>query len=122
MSISGKAVIAGIGATDFSKNSGRSELRLAAEAVTDALNDAGLSPKDVDGLVTFTMDSNLETAVARSTGIGELKFFSQIGYGGGAAAAALADLLEAIGGLLRPASGTACRTGWPRRGRRSRRR
>ena len=32
----GKAVIAGIGATDFSKNSGRSELRLAAEAVTDA--------------------------------------------------------------------------------------
>ena len=86
MSISGKAVIAGIGATDFSKNSGRSELRLAAEAVTDALNDAGLSPKDVDGLVTFTMDSNLETAVARSTGIGELKFFSQIGYGGGAGA------------------------------------
>ena len=83
MSISGKAVIAGIGATDFSKNSGRSELRLAAEAVADALNDAGLSPKDVDGLVTFTMDSNLETAVARSTGIGELKFFSQIGYGGG---------------------------------------
>jgi len=84
VSISGKAAIAGIGATDFSKNSGRSEIRLAAEAVTDALTDAGLSPKDVDGLVTFTMDSNLETAVARSTGIGELKFFSQIGYGGDA--------------------------------------
>ena len=30
MSLSGKAAIAGIGATDFSKNSGRSELRLAA--------------------------------------------------------------------------------------------
>ena len=29
--LSGKAAIAGIGATDFSKNSGRSELRLAAE-------------------------------------------------------------------------------------------
>ena len=85
--LSGKAAIAGIGATDFSKNSGRSELRLAAEAVLDALDDAGLTPADVDGLVTFTMDSNLETAVARSTGIGDLKFFSQIGYGGGAAAA-----------------------------------
>ena len=96
MSISGKAVIAGIGATDFSKNSGRSELRLAAEAVTDALNDAGLSPKDVDGLVTFTMDSNLETAVARSTGIGELKFFSQIGYGGGAAAATVQQAVLAV--------------------------
>lgn len=82
--LSGKAAIAGIGATDFSKNSGRSELRLAAEAVLDALDDAGLAPADVDGLVTFTMDSNLETAVARSTGIGDLTFFSQIGYGGGA--------------------------------------
>ncbi len=59
--LSGKAAIAGIGATDFSKNSGRSELRLAAEAVLDALADAGLEPSDVDGLVTFTMDSNLET-------------------------------------------------------------
>ena len=96
MSISGKAVIAGIGATDFSKNSGRSELRLAAEAVTDALNDAGLSPQDVDGLVTFTMDSNLETAVARSTGIGDLKFFSQIGYGGGAAAATVQQAVLAV--------------------------
>ena len=36
--LSGKAAIAGIGATDFSKNSGRSELRLAAEAVLDALS------------------------------------------------------------------------------------
>jgi hypothetical protein len=58
--LSGKAAIAGIGATDFSKNSGRSELRLAAESVLDALDDAGLTPGDVDGMVTFTMDSNTE--------------------------------------------------------------
>ena len=68
--LSGKAAIAGIGATDFSKDSGRSELRLAAEAVLDALDDAGLTPADVDGMVTFTMDSNTEVAVARATGIG----------------------------------------------------
>ena len=58
--LSGKAAIVGIGATDFSKNSGRSELRLASEAVLDALDDAGLTPADVDGMVTFTMDSNTE--------------------------------------------------------------
>ena len=74
--LSGKAAIVGIGATDFSKNSGRSELRLASEAVLDALDDAGLTPADVDGMVTFTMDSNTEVAIARATGIGELKFFS----------------------------------------------
>lgn len=62
----------------------------------DALDDAGLSPSDVDGLVTFTMDSNLETAVARATGIGELKFFSQIGYGGGAAAATVQQAALAV--------------------------
>jgi hypothetical protein len=85
--LSGKAAIVGIGATDFSKNSGRSELRLAAEAVLDALDDAGLTPGDVDGMVTFTMDSNTEVSIARATGIGDLKFFSKIHHGGGAACA-----------------------------------
>jgi acetyl-CoA acetyltransferase len=94
--ISGTAAIAGIGATEFSKDSGRSELRLAAEAVRLALADAGLSPGDVDGLVTFTMDSNAEIAVARELGIGELSFFSQIGYGGGAACATVVHAAMAV--------------------------
>ncbi|MFI6541472.1 lipid-transfer protein [Nonomuraea sp. NPDC050547] len=80
-----KAAIAGIGATEFSKDSGRSELQLAAEAVFAALDDAGLSPGDVDGLVTYTQDTNQEIAVAREVGIGDLTFFSRVHYGGGAA-------------------------------------
>jgi len=90
------AAIVGIGATEFSKDSGRSELRLAAEAVRAALDDAGLSPADVDGLVTFTMDSNAEVAVARELGIGELTFLSQIGYGGGAACATVHHAAMAV--------------------------
>ena len=35
-SFAGTTAIAGIGATEFSKDSGRSELRLAVEAVTGA--------------------------------------------------------------------------------------
>jgi acetyl-CoA acetyltransferase len=83
--ISPAAAIAGIGATEFSKDSGRSELRLAAEATLAALADAGLRPADVDGLVTFTMDSTAEIALARELGIGDLRFFGHVGYGGGAA-------------------------------------
>ena len=83
----GTTAIAGIGATEFSKDSGRSELKLAAEAVRAALDDAGLVPADVDGLVTFSMDSSAEIAVAREIVAGELTFFSLIGYGGGAACA-----------------------------------
>ena len=91
-----QAAIAGIGSTEFSKNSGRSELRLAAEAVRSALDDAGLRPADVNGIVTFTMDSNAEVAVARELGIGELTFFGQVGYGGGAACATVQHAAMAV--------------------------
>ncbi|WP_329085432.1 MULTISPECIES: lipid-transfer protein [unclassified Streptosporangium] len=85
VSFSGSTAVAGIGATEFSKRSGRSELQLAAEAVFAALDDAGLAPSDVDGLVTYTQDANQEIAVAREVGIGDLSFFSRVHYGGGAA-------------------------------------
>ena len=94
--LSGAAAIVGIGATEFSKDSGRSELRLAAEAVTAAVADAGLSPADVDGLVSFTMDTNAEIAVARAAGLGDLKFFSRIHYGGGAACSTVQQAAMAV--------------------------
>ena len=94
--LSGKAAIVGIGATDFSKNSGRSEPRLAAEAVTAAIADAALTPADVDGLVSFTMDTNTEIAVARASGIGDLKYFSRIHFGGGAACSTVQQAAMAV--------------------------
>ncbi|MDX6738935.1 lipid-transfer protein [Actinocorallia sp. A-T 12471] len=94
--LSGKAAIAGIGATEFSKQSGRSELQLASEAVLAAIADAGLKPSDVDGLVTFSSDVNTEIAVARETGIGELSFFSRVEYGGGAACGTVAHAAMAV--------------------------
>jgi acetyl-CoA acetyltransferase len=90
------AAIAGIGATEFSKDSGRSELRLAVEACRAALDDAGLAPGDVDGMVTFSMDSNAEIAVARELGAGELTFFDLVGYGGGAACGTVQHAAMAI--------------------------
>ena len=45
---SNRAAIAGIGQTEFSKESGRSELQLACEATKAALDDAGLQPRDVE--------------------------------------------------------------------------
>ncbi|WP_214400861.1 lipid-transfer protein [Pseudonocardia lacus] len=94
--LSGAASVVGIGATEFSKDSGRSELQLAAEAVRAALDDAGLRPSDVDGLVTFSMDANAEIAVARELGVPRLRFFGQIGYGGGAACATVGHAAMAV--------------------------
>ncbi|MGW2781691.1 lipid-transfer protein [Streptomyces populi] len=94
--LGGRAAIVGIGATEFSKDSGRSELRLAVEAVRAALDDAGLTPGDVDGLVTFTMDTSPEITVAQAAGIGELSFFSRVHYGGGAACATVQQAALAV--------------------------
>ncbi|MCI3931691.1 lipid-transfer protein [Streptomyces sp. AN091965] len=94
--LGGRAAIVGIGATEFSKDSGRSELTLAVEAVRAALDDAGLAPADVDGLVTFTMDTSPEITVAQAAGIGELSFFSRVHYGGGAACATVQQAALAI--------------------------
>ncbi|WAZ22746.1 lipid-transfer protein [Streptomyces cinnabarinus] len=91
-----RTAIAGIGATEFSKDSGRSELRLAVEAVRAALDDAGLTPGDVDGMVTFTMDTSPEITVAQAAGIGELSFFSRVHYGGGAACATVQQAALAV--------------------------
>lgn len=95
-SLRNRAAIAGIGQTEFSKASGRSELQLACEAVKAALDDAGLSPRDVDGLVTFSMDSNEETEVARNLGIPMLTLFARVPYGGGAACAVVMQAAMAI--------------------------
>ena len=84
-SLKDQAAIAGIGATEFSKESGRSELQLAVEAVRAALDDAGLAPSEVDGMVTFTMETNPEIEVARNLGIPALRLFGRVHYGGGAA-------------------------------------
>lgn len=94
--LSGKAAIAGIGATEFSKNSGRSELRLAVEATLAALADAGIDPAEVDGMSTYTMDNNPEIELFRNIGGRDLKFFSRIHYGGGAACAPIMHAAMAV--------------------------
>jgi acetyl-CoA acetyltransferase len=91
-----KTAIVGIGATEFSKDSGRSELRLAVEAVKAALDDAGLEPKDVDGYCTFSMDNNPAIEVNRFLGGGDLSFFSRIHYGGGAACGTVQQAAMAV--------------------------
>ena len=94
--LSGATAIAGIGATEFSKASGRSELQLACESVLAAIDDAGLSPSDVDGMVTFTAESSSEIHVARNVGIGDLSFVSRVPHGGGAACGTVAHAAAAI--------------------------
>jgi len=82
-SIHDQACIVGIGHTEYSKDSGRSEMKLACEAIAAAIADAGLSPEDVDGITKYTMDNNDPVEIARNLRIPRLRFFAEVAYGGG---------------------------------------
>ncbi len=88
--------IVGIGQSEFKKNIGKNERRIALEAIKNALTDAGISPHEVDGLVRFNMENLSEVEVARNLGIENLRFFGEIGYGGGGACATVAHAQMAI--------------------------
>jgi len=94
--LGGRAAIVGIGATEFSKDSGRSEMSLATEAVVAAITDAGLKPSDIDGMVTYSTDNNPDVEIARHVGIGELRHFSRVHYGGGAACGTIVQAAMAV--------------------------
>jgi acetyl-CoA acetyltransferase len=90
------AAIVGIGETPFAKRLEPSETQLALEAILAALDDAGLEPGEVDGLASYTLETSDEVEIARSLGAGDVTFFSQIGYGGGAGPATVGHLAMAI--------------------------
>ncbi len=79
-----RTAIVGLAQTEFGKGLADSELSLACQAIAGAVADAGLRPTDVDGLASFTMEDMREVEVARNVGLGNITFFSQISYGGGA--------------------------------------
>jgi acetyl-CoA acetyltransferase len=82
--IKDRTAIVGIGQTKFGKGLPDTELSLACQAISAAIDDAGLKPSDVDGLVMFSMEDGREVDVVRNVGLGGVTFFAQIGYGGGA--------------------------------------
>ena len=83
LSLKDKATIVGIGHTEYSKDSGRSELQLACEAISAAIDDAGLNASDIDGITKYNWDNNDPVDIARALGMPRLRFFAGVDYGGG---------------------------------------
>jgi acetyl-CoA acetyltransferase len=94
--IKGRTAVAGIGQTAFGKGLPDTELSLACQAISMALDDAGITPSEVDGLASFTMEPNREVDVARSVGLGDITFFTQVGFGGGAGCGVVGQAAMAI--------------------------
>ena len=86
----------GIGQTALGKGLPDTELSLACQAVSLALDDAGIAPAEVDGLASFTLEHDREVDVARNVGLGDITWFSQVGYGGGAGCGVVGQAAMAV--------------------------
>lgn len=83
MALKDEAAIVGIGTTRFGRGLEASEAELAGEAILAALVDAGISPAEVDGLVSYTLETTNEDIVASMLGMGDVRFFARSPFGGG---------------------------------------
>jgi len=92
----GTTVIVGIGETDYSRNSGRSELVLSLQAIEAALHDAGIKAEDVDGIMRWSVDTSSEGDIAANLGVKDLAFFGEISAAGNPGAAIVAHAAAAI--------------------------
>ena len=86
-----KYAIVGVGETEYSRGSGRSTRAMAVEAIRNAIGDAGLAPRDVDGLMSYHIgDSVASTSVMYDLGM-RPNFHMDV-FGGGSSAEALIGL------------------------------
>lgn len=91
-----RAAIVGIGLTPFAKKRERTELDAGCEAIKLALDDAGLTPRDVDGIVRYEIEGNTQEKYARALGIDNLRFYGSVEYGGGAGCGTLLHAATAV--------------------------
>jgi acetyl-CoA acetyltransferase len=92
-----RVAIAGIGYTELSRDSGVSTLTLGCRAILAALEDAGLSPDDVDGIATHRVgDSVLPAVLAQALGIRDLRWYVDQFGGGSTSCASVAQAALAV--------------------------
>ena len=96
MSLRDKAAITGIGETVYSRMSGKSVIALQLEASLKAIEDAGLSPKDIDGIISFPNSPVVAEDFITNFGIADLRFSATMALGGASCVAAVQCALLAV--------------------------
>src|SRR6266446_9430889 len=90
-----KYAIVGVGETAYMRGSGMTTRALGAWAVRNAIEDAGLKPGDVDGMLSYQSgDSTFSTFIAGDLGI-RLNFYMDV-FGGGSSTEALIGIAMGV--------------------------
>ncbi|MEX1021584.1 MAG: lipid-transfer protein [Dehalococcoidia bacterium] len=95
-SLRNQVAVVGVGETDYSRESGRSEMVLALQAITAALDDAGIDRSEVDGLMRWSVDTSSEGEIAANLGVRDLAWFGEVNQAGNVGAALVAHAAAAI--------------------------
>ncbi len=92
-----RAAIAGVGYTELTANSGVSTLTLALRAIRAALDDAGLTTADVDGVACHRVGDSVQAAlVAQSLGVRDVRYHLDLWGGGSTSASVVGSAAMAV--------------------------
>ena len=73
------------------------EFVLVLKAILAACEDAGISPREIDGFCSYSNDRNTPARLANALGLSELRYSNmQWGGGGGGAAAVVQNAASAV--------------------------
>jgi acetyl-CoA acetyltransferase len=95
MSLRERGAITGVGETAYSRQSGRSVLSLQLEASLKAIEDAGLRPSDIDGVIPYAGGVVSEDFIT-NLGLPDLRFSAVTPLGGASCVAAVQCAVAAI--------------------------
>jgi acetyl-CoA acetyltransferase len=91
-----KGAITGIGETAYTRGSGKSDTALQMEASLKAIADAGLSPKDIDGVVPYASGSTVAEDFITNLGLPDLRYSATTPLGGASCVAGIQAAVSAV--------------------------
>ena len=96
MSLRDRSCVTGIGETAYVRGATKSAFEMQIEASLTAIADAGLSPKDIDGIIPIGIVSGTADDFIDNFGIPDLRFSAVIPHGGASPVMALQCAAAAI--------------------------
>ncbi|MGG5810858.1 thiolase family protein [Falsiroseomonas sp. CW058] len=96
MSLRDRVAVTGIGETQYQRGAARSSTALQLEAALGAIADAGLAPRQIDGIIPIGITGAPAEELATNLGIGELRYSALTPMGGASSIAAIQTAAAAI--------------------------
>ncbi|HEY1969468.1 MAG TPA: thiolase family protein [Pseudonocardia sp.] len=96
MTLNGAAAIVGIGETPYTRSCARSALELQLHAALLAIEDSGLAPSDIDGVIPVGITGGPVEEYVSNLGLADLRFSALVPHGGASAVGAIQLAAAAI--------------------------